>query len=117
VIWLRAVWAWLRRRWKVAAGVVGGALVVGVGAFLAVGAYRRRVSGLRDALDVERARRDVAELRARREELMTADAADERAVAEIDVRLDENRDRIAAARRRADVPDDELEAEFARLGF
>lgn len=114
---LRAVWGWLRKWWKVIVPALGGALVVALGAALAVGAYRRKVAGLRDALEVERALREVEVLRARREELLAQDDRDEEKVREIDVALEENRLAIETARRRADVPDDELAEEFARLGY
>lgn len=109
--------AWLRKWWKVVAGAVGGLLVVGIPAALAFGAYRRKVAGLRDAVEVEKAKGRIAALRARREELLAQDEKDEAEVLRLDAELEENRLAIETARRRADVPDEELEDEFARLGY
>jgi hypothetical protein len=97
----------------VVAGVVG----VAIGAAIAVGAYQRRVSSLRDAVTVEHAQREVAELRGRKAELLAADKHDAAAVLVVDTKLEENRQAIAAARKKADVPDAELAAEFERLGY
>lgn len=111
--WLRAAWAWLRRWW----GVVAAAAGVLVGGLLAWGAYRRGVASAQDAVEVERTLRAIAELRGRREELKAQDKVDELEVARIDDQLEANRQRIEEARRRADVPDDELAEEFKRLGY
>lgn len=114
---MTAVLDWLRKWWKVLVGVLGGLVVVGIPAALAVGAYRRKVAGLRDAVEVEKAKGKIAALRARREELLALDEKDESEVLRIDAELEENRLAIETARRRADVPDEELADEFARLGY
>jgi len=112
-LWFGKAWRWLRRWWGVVAGVVG----VAIGAAIAIGAYQRKVRSLRDAVEVERAQREIAELRGRRAELLAQDKHDEAEVQSIDVKLEENRQAITEARKRADVPDDELADEFARLGY
>lgn len=107
------VWQWLKKWWGLIAGAVG----LTIGAFLVWGTYKRKVNTVRDALEVEKARTDIARLRGRREELMAQDQVDESEVLAIDVQLEENKQAIVEARRRAEVPDHELEDEFARLGY
>jgi flagellar biosynthesis/type III secretory pathway M-ring protein FliF/YscJ len=110
-------WAWLKRWWKVVVGAVGGAVVVGVGAFIAIGEYKRRTASARDALAVEKARRDVARLQGQRDELLRQDVRDEKEIALVDEQLEVNRKRIEEVRRRADVPAEELARELAELGY
>lgn len=112
-IWLKKTWAWLKKYWGV---VVGTAAAVVVGA-LAAGAYRRKATGLKAAIEVEQTLRRVENLRGQREELMRQDEVDEVRVKEIDDALEENRKAIVEARKRAEVPDDELADELARLGY
>lgn len=114
---LTKFWSWLQRWWKVVVGTVGGAVVVGVGAFIAVGEYKRRTAGLSDALEVEKARRDVARLQGQRDELLRQDVHDEEEISRVDEQLEANRKRIEEVRRRADVPAEELAQELAELGY
>jgi hypothetical protein len=107
------VWQWLKRWWKVIAGALGTLIV----SFLVWGAYKRKVNSLRDAIDVEKVKTDIARLRGRREELMNQDQVDEAEVAAIDAKLESNKQAIIEVRRRANVPNDELEAEFEKLGY
>lgn len=116
-MWWSKVWSWLKRWWKAVVGALGGTLVIGVGAFIAVGEYRRRTASARDALAVEKARRDVARLQGQRDELLRRDDVDEAEVARVDEELRENRQRIEEVRRRADVPAEELARELAELGY
>lgn len=114
---LLKAWAWLSRWWKIVAGAVGGALVIGIGAFIAVGAYKRKVRSLKDAVKVERAVRNVAELRGRRQEVLAQDAKDEASVRKIDDKLEENRRHIAEVRDRAGVSAEDLVEELDHLGY
>jgi hypothetical protein len=114
---LYKTWVWLKRWWKTVAGAAGGALVIGIGAFIAVGSYKRKVASLKDAVKVERAINNVAELRGRRQEVLAQDAKDEVSVQEIDNKLEENRRRIAEVRERAEVSAEDLVEELNRLGY
>lgn len=107
------LWQWVRKWWA--------ALAVGVGilvwAVLSVGAYNRETVSFVDALKVERYRQRVLELRRLREVLLAEDQADTAKVEAIDRELERNLEEIEAARDRANVDDDALAKEFAKLGF
>lgn len=113
MMWLRAVWHWLRRWWAalvVPLGVLAGSLLVW-------GTYRRNVTSFGGAMDVERAKRAIAALRSRRGELKVQTKADELELARIDIQLEINRQRIEAVRKQANVPVEQLAKEFKRLGY
>jgi hypothetical protein len=113
----KKVGSWMKKWWKAVAGAVGATVVVGVGAFIAVGAYRRNVRSLRSAVEVERVRRDVAVLQGRKQEILAQDERDEEEIKEIEERLEINRQKIVETRRAANIPDDELAEELGRLGY
>lgn len=110
---LRKIWTWLKRYW----GIIVGALGVGIGALVAGTIYRRQNGSLRAALEAERAKGKIRELRGRRELLLEQYERDEQEITAIDVDLEENRRAIEAVRKSAGVPDDQLAEEFRRLGF
>lgn len=108
--------AFLKRWWAVLASVLGviGAAVIG---FMAWGVYNKRAITLGDNIKVENAKQRIAELRGRRSVLAEQDEIDESEVSRIDEELEANRQAIVEIRSRASVADNELEREFARLGF
>lgn len=110
---MTVVWRWVRKWWA----AVAAAVAVAVGVFLALGAYRRQVRGLGDAVRVEQYRRRVSQLQRRRAELLAQDQADAAKIWSIDRELEANLEEIEAARARANVDNDQLAKEFSKLGF
>lgn len=111
------VLAWAQRWWKAIVGGLAGAVVIGVGAFIAVGSYRRKAASAKAALEVERARRRVVHLQGQREEILRSVDRRQGEIARLEVELVQNKETIERVRREADVSPTELARELAELGF
>lgn len=96
---------------------MGGAVGVLVVGLIAWGEFSRKAVTPADGIKAEKARRKIAELQGRRAELLAQDAIDVAETEEVDAALADNRREIEGVRRRADVPVEDLEAEFCRLGL
>lgn len=111
--WAR-IWAWLKK-W--------GALIVGVLlAVLTLGYVGRKVWRDRlvaeDKAKIEKAEREMAALRVRREEVEKLIGPQDAAVAKLDEQIEEQREVIRETMRTgAGMSDEEVAAEFARLGY
>ncbi|MDQ3170035.1 MAG: hypothetical protein M3Q55_07865 [Acidobacteriota bacterium] len=111
---LSAAWAWLRK-W-------GGALALGLlgilGAGWAIRARREQLGQVKDALAVERAQREIAELKGRRDQLLATVNTDHVLVATIDAQLDANKRKLVEAHEdHEDLSDAEVADAFQKLGY
>ena len=113
MIVLQKIWTWIKKYWGIIAGVVG----IVAGSVIAATIFRRKNGNLRSALEAEKARSKIKKLQAARKILAEQDQIDEQEILDLDVELEENRQALEAVRESADVPDEEIAAEFDRLGF
>lgn len=105
-------WAFLRR-WG---AVILAALLVFAGSGWLWN--RRRARRVADQLAVEKATREIARLRAVREQLVERIGEKDEAIAEIDAKIEENRaDIIAAHENFEEMSDEEVADVFRRLGL
>lgn len=112
--WYERVGAWLRRWWA----VVVGALAVLAGLVGVILYQRRQLARAEDAAKVAEGVARVRELRARREEVAAQVGGVSAEIAQLDAQILESKRRILDLHVGGpDVPDDQLEAEFARLGY
>lgn len=98
------------------------ALLLGLLALAGAGwAIRRRqiqLGQVRDALAVERAQNAIAELRGKRDQLLTEVTADHALVQEIDAQLAENKRKLVEAHEMPpDMTTEEVADAFRRLGY
>lgn len=110
--------AWLKK-WG---GLVGGFIVAILLGILTLGWYTRRknaeVAQLTDKLAVEEATTEIEKLRAIRGEIVARVGEQDEAVEEIDRQLAENKRKMVEAHKGVEaLSDEEIEDEFARLGF
>jgi hypothetical protein len=107
-------WGWLRRN---AVLLLGGVALL-LGAYLLWRRHKGEIASLKDALKVERTRREIAVLQEQRRALVARDEAAEGQIEVIDVLLAENRRAaVENAKRVRGMTDDEVEQEFSRLGL
>ena len=112
--WLRDAWAWVKR-WGAA---IAGVLLVALGAGWL---WRRQQAALgraKDTAAVAEARREMDALRATRAEVARQVGEQDAAIAAIDSRIAESKRRIVDLHEGGgDIPDDQLDDVFARLGY
>lgn len=112
--WYEKVGAWLRRWW----GLLAGALAVLAGLVGVIVYQRRQLADSADAARVSEGVAKVRELRARREEIAAQTGAVTAEIEQLDAQIAESQRKILDLHVGGpDVPDDQLEAEFARLGY
>lgn len=112
--WYEKVGAWLRRWW----GALAGLLLALAGLVGVILVQRRQLANEADRARVAEGLSRVRELRARREEVAAQVGAVSADVARIDEQLRESKRRILDLHEGGpDVPDDQLDEEFARLGY
>lgn len=112
--WLRDAWAWVKRWGAAIAGVL--LVVLGAGWL-----WRRQKAALgraKDAAAIAEARREMDVLRATREEVARQVGEQDQAIAEIDARIAASKREIVDLHEGGeDIPDDQLDDVFARLGY
>jgi len=111
---IKKAWAWVRDRAVVILTLIVSVLV----AILAYKHYRKKVGSLKDAVTVERAKREVAALESRRDALSEQAGAADARVGEIDDKIRATRRRAVAVREEvAALSDDEVLERFEELGY
>lgn len=111
---MKKIGAWFRR-WG---AWLSGALLFLLGAGWLWNSYRRRLGAAKDAAKVAEARRRLDELKATRETLSLVIGEKDARIEEIDTQLAESRRKVADLHEHgADIPDEDLEDLFARLGY
>jgi len=113
------VWAWLKKWWRVLAGALNGVflLLVALGIVLWQ-VKKRQVGALQDQIAVSEATKDIAALRARREEVARQAGEESAEIAEIDQALAVNQRKIIDAYEGGtDLTAEEVADELARLGY
>lgn len=112
---MKKAWEWTKAH---AVAILAGVAAV-LAAFLAWGAYDRKLSRLRDQVTVEKAKGNIAALQAKRAGLMNVAAYDEARIKEIDAKLVENKKAIVAAHNEAAnlTTPEEVEDAFKDLGY
>lgn len=103
---------WFKRWWKY---LVGGLAAV----FSAVFLWRRRKVGqLKDELAAERAKSEIQVLKAYRARMLEEGVAKDEDIERLDREIQKNKRAIVEAHENAEgLSDDEVETEFARLGY
>lgn len=111
---LLAAWAWLRAwGWALLLGLLG---LLGAG--WAIRRQHERLGEVQDALAVERAQRAIAELRGRRDQLLTEVTADHALVVSLDEDLAANKRKLVEAHvGGAGLTQDEVDDAFQKLGY
>lgn len=112
--WLKNAWAWIRKH----GAIVLGGLALLLGAYIIWRRYHDKLGSLSDALEVERARREIATLQERRDQLVAR--ADSRAleVAAIEQEIVAQQRRAVEATYRVEaMTDEEVVEAFGRLGY
>ncbi len=111
---MKRAWSWLRRNVVL---LLGGVALL-LGAYLLWRRHKDEVASLKDALKVERTRREISVLQEQRRALVERDEATEVQVEAVDALLSENRrTAVESVKRVRGLTDDEVEREFERLGF
>ena len=110
------VWAWLKKYWYI---VVGALLAIaGIGGAAAVYEQKRKVGKLKDELAVAEATKEIEKLRAVRAQIAGQVTFKDEAIEGLDRQiLDNQRKIIEAHEDSADLTDEEMLAEFDRLGY
>lgn len=110
---MQVVKAWLKKWWAallIGLAVAGGALGLYVG--------RKRVGRMIDQLTADRAVDEIIMLRQVKDDFLRRGKAKEVEIDRIDAEILDNKRAIVEAHEDAEgLSDDEVEAEFARLGF
>lgn len=112
---MKKAWEWLRVRawpWLVSAALA----LIGAGWLWRRRAVQRETE-IRQRVELDTIRERVEMLRTQRKRLQDANLADDVAIKYIDLALEENRQELERAHNVGDLTDDEVLAEFKRLGF
>jgi len=109
---LSSIWAWLKKWWVAfAAGVF---MLLGFALF----SRRRQVGRLLDELTADRAKSEVKALGRIRDHMVKQDEVDTKAVQRLDDEIQRNKRSLVEAHEHAEgLSDDEVDSEFARLGY
>lgn len=112
--WLKTAWAWLRAHaWPIVVS-----LIAALGMGLLWQHHKRKLGSLKDLVEVEKAQREIAALKARREALLERAEEKQTEIVVIDERIAEHKRAIVAAHEEVDALDDDQIADaFARLGY
>lgn len=111
---MSAAWAWLKEH---ALALVAGIATL-LGALLLYKRHRDELRSVRDALAVEKARRDVSTLTAKRDVILQTTHAQDAKVVELDQRIADNKRLVVETRNRVqDLTDEEIADSFRRLGY
>lgn len=112
--WYEKAGTWLRKWW----GLLAGALALLAGLVGVILVQRRQLANEADRARVAEGLSKVRELQARREEVAAQTGLVTAEIEQLDAQILESKRKILDLHQGGpDVPDDQLEAEFARLGF
>lgn len=111
---MKKVWAWLKK-WG---AVILGVLLVIVGGGWLWQRHKRRVGRLKDELAVAEATKEIERLRGQREQLAERVGEKDEQIDQIDDEIKRNKRKIVEAHEQGEgLSDDEIEQEFAQLGY
>lgn len=111
---MKKAWDWLKR----AGAWVAGSLVLLLGALLFWRAYKSKLGRLQDQLAVAEATKELASLKARREEIVREVGERDAAVTLLNGKIENQKRRIVEAYENGrSLTDDEVDDELRRLGI
>lgn len=111
---MKKVWQWLK---KWGAAILGALLVILGGGWLWQ-RHKRKVGRLKDELAVAEATKEIERLRGERTQLAERVGEKDAQITEIDDQIKRNKRKIVEAHEQGEgLSDDEIEQEFANLGY
>jgi uncharacterized protein HemX len=97
---------------------LAGAAVALLLGFLAWGSYNRKLGSLKDTIEVEKAKQEIAGLQAKRKVLLEMSEAKQEEIDKVDRDLKSNKLKIVQVQKEvSEIDDDQIENEFRDLGF
>lgn len=111
---MKKLWQWLKK-WS---AVILGALLAIVGGGWLWQRHKRKVGRLKDRLAVAEATKEIERLRGEREQLSERVGDKDEEISKIDDEIKRNKRKIVEAHEQGEgLSDDEIEQEFANLGY